>query len=268
MSMPSQPLPWPENAPAVPLAQARPVLDRLASLAARFPRDLELVPGLAQADGEITADPPHSIEQVVDELGGVRRHGAAELDLLLEERADVGPYTLMGSATTFYPIYESGEMAVILTIGADGSAGAVYGIGEDLALQLAGRDLVDYLGRLADALETVLAGLDERVRAERGADRVDDEDARAEVAEQALEEVLYRDVLGMRHLDEFPEVALVDPETAGITDLPPGTLAVADLRDAPLGARVDVIDADLPGDPLDRHLEWRANGLVVCIVQD
>src|SRR5699024_11573908 len=62
------------------------------------------------------------------------------------------------------------------------------------------------------------------------------------------------------------EVAIQDPQHAGLTELPTGTLAVADLRDAPRDARVDVIDAELPGDPLDWHLAWREAGLVVCLV--
>lgn len=267
MSTPTQSLPWPEGAPVVPVAAARGALDRLASLALRHPELIQLVPGLAQADGAIAADPPPCLEQLADELGGVDRGGLRDLDLLIEERSDTGPYTLMGPFTSFYPVHEEQEMAVVVAIGADGTAGAVYGIGDDLALQLAGRDVVDYLERCTGALESSLEGLEQAVRAQYGEDPADPEEARAEALAQLMDEHLYSDALGMTDPERRPAVELQDPAASGLEDLPEGTVAVADLRTAPLGARVDVLEAELAGDPLDHHLDWREGGLVVCIVR-
>src|SRR5699024_10835023 len=98
---------------------------------------------------------------------------------------------------------------------------------------------------------------------------VEDETARDDALEELLDLHLYRAILGTSEdADDVDadEVAIQDPQQAGLTELPTGTLAVADLRDAPRDARVDVIDAELPGDPLDWHLAWREAGLVVCLV--
>ncbi len=259
MSMPSRALPWPSDAPVLPVAPLRPTIDRFSSLALRFPADLEAIPGLAMGEEETAADLPPSLEQVADEFGGIRRHGITELSLLLEDRSDVGPYTLMGKATAFVPLQESPETAIVLSIDPDGAPGAVYGIGEDLALYLAAPDLAGWLSRVADALDASLAAIPSEE---------EDADVRAETAEQGMDERLYAEVLGMRDLEAMTTLPLQRPDAAGIDDLPAGTVAVADLREAPLGTRVDLVDADVEGDPLAHHVVFAHGGRVVCLVAD
>ena len=111
--------------------------------------------------------------------------------LLIEDRADVGPYTLLGKATTFYPLYETPEVAVVLTLDDDGAPGVVYGIGEDLALQLAAPDLLSYLERFADALEASLQAL-----AQRGDEPDTKGDARAEAAQELMDQHLFAAIVG------------------------------------------------------------------------
>lgn len=264
-------LPWPTAAPVLPVATVRPLLERLESLARRHPADLALIPGLAQVDGEIAADPPPVLEQITDEFGGIAVHGRHDLDLLIEERGDIGPYTMLGEATAFYPLHEGSDVAVILTLDADGAPGAVYGIGEDLALRLAATDLPGYLQRYADALEAAVTGLDARVRELYGEKGAEDEELRADVAEQLLDDHLYREILGMQEQDPSAVVPLVPVDArsseGGTTPAPEGALAVADLRGAEPGACVDVMDADLPGDPLGQRLVWQAGGLLVHVVE-
>lgn len=269
-------LPWPTEAPAVPLLSVRPVLDRIASLARTHEQDVTLVPGFATHEEELAADPPPALEQILDELGGIELCGHPVLNLLIEDRTDVGPYTLLGPATTFYPLYETPEAAVILTIDDDGAPGAIYGIGEDLALQLAAADLPSYLERFADALEASLAALGEAP---------EEGEARTELAERLMDEHLFAAFLGEADeagdddaaagsdaagSDAVPAgtttVPLQDPSDAGLSGLPAGTTAVADLRQAPLGARVELIDADVPGDPMDLHVAWRERGRVVALL--
>jgi hypothetical protein len=172
-------LPWPDGAEVLPIATLRPVLDRLSSLVTTHAEDAETIPGLAVAEEEVPADPPPALEQLVDELGGIALRGVRVLDLLVEDRTDVGPYTLLGDARTYYPLYETPDAAVVLTLDENGTPGAVHGIGEDLSLQLAAPDLPTYLGLFADALEATLAALDERGPAEE-----DSRQDRDEVAEQ------------------------------------------------------------------------------------
>lgn len=295
MSTPVSPssLSWPTGAPVLPIAQVRPVLERLESLARTNPRDLTFIPGLAQEDGEISADPPPALEQIADEFGGIAVHGRRDLDLLIDERGDIGPYTMLGEATSYYPLYEGSDVAVVLTLDEDGTPGAVYGIGEDLALRLAALDLPSYLQRYADALETAVTGIDARLRELYDEDAQEDEELRADVAEQLLDAHLYAAILGMGEEDDTDVVPLRSlggdaagaapsaggpaADGSGAADgdpgssaehAPAGAVAVADLRGAAPGARVDVMDADLPGDPLEQQLVWREGGLLVYVVSE
>ncbi len=255
-------LSWPAGAPVLPLASLRPVLDRLASLVTRHAADAEQIPGLAVTEDEVSADPPPALEQLADELGGIRLRGLTVLTLLVEDRTDVGPYTLLGEPTSFYPLYETPEAAVVLTLDADGVPGAVYGIGEDLALQLAAPDLPAYLDRFAEALEATLTAL-----AARGPAEDDDEGARTDAAEELMDRHLFAAVLGLDEPDEEAAVAVQDPADADLEGLPEGTIAVADLRTAPVGARVDLMEVDVPGDPLELRVAWREGGRVVALRQ-
>src|SRR5688500_5311735 len=118
-------LPWPDAAEVLPLASVRPVLDRLTSLVTTHEQDAELIPGLAVTEDEVAADPPPALEQISDEFGGIRVRGLTMLTLQIEDRTDVGPYTLLGPATSFYPLYEPPEAAVVLALDEDGTPGAV-----------------------------------------------------------------------------------------------------------------------------------------------
>ncbi|MDN5820918.1 MAG: hypothetical protein L0H74_08375 [Brachybacterium sp.] len=254
-------LPWPTEAEVLPLASVRRVLDRLASLVNTHEEDSALIPGLAVTEEEVAADPPPALEQIGDELGGIEVCGLTMLTLQIEDRTDVGPYTLLGDATSFYPLYETPEAAVVLALDADGTPGAVYGIGEDLALQLAADDLAAYLERFADALEATLDAL-----AARGPAAEDSESARTDAAEQLMDEHLFAAILGMTDSAPSAEVPLQDPAAAGVDGLPAGTLAVADLRAAPVGARVDLIEVEVPGDPLETHIAWSERGRVIAVL--
>ncbi|MFC5319678.1 MULTISPECIES: hypothetical protein [Brachybacterium] len=265
-------LPWPTEAPVIPLREARPILDRIASLARTHEQDVTLVPGAALAEEDTAADPPPALEQILDELGGIELCGIPVLMLLIEDRTDVGPYTLLGKATTFYPLYETPEVAVVLTLDDDGAPGVVYGIGEDLALQLAAPDLLSYLERFADALEASLQAL-----AQRGDEPDTKGDARAEAAQELMDQHLFAAIVGAgEDEDEYEGAAgqdtavvpLQDASASGIDALPDGALLVADLRAAPVGARVDLIDADVPGDPLDLRIAWRDRGRLVTLHTD
>lgn len=254
-------LPWPTEAAVLPLASVRPVLDRLASLVNTHEQDATLIPGLAVTEEEVAVDPPPALEQIGDELGGITVRGLTMLTLQIEDRTDVGPYTLLGDATSYYPLYETPDSAVVLALDEDGTPGAVYGIGEDLALQLAAEDLPGYLDRFADALEATLDALEARGPADE-----DSQDSRTEAAEQLMDEHLFAAILGMDELADAPEVPLQEPAAAGIAGLPAGTLAVADLRAARVGARVDLIEVEVPGDPLETHVAWRERGRVIALL--
>lgn len=247
-------LPWPDGAEVLPIAPLRPVLDRLASLATVHPQDAAVVPGLAVTEEEVAADPPPALEQLVDELGGITLRGLPVLTLLVENRTDVGPYTLLGDATAYYPLYETPDTAVVLTLDADGAPGAVHGIGEDLALQLAAPDLPTYLELFTDALEATLTELSARGPAED-----DSEDARTDAAEQLLDAHLFAAILGM--VEDVPEVEFLAPTVED----PDGALALADLRGAALGTRADPMEVDVDGDPLELRLAWREHGLVLAV---
>ncbi|NMA76882.1 MAG: hypothetical protein GX960_06435 [Actinomycetales bacterium] len=254
-------LPWPADAEVLPVAAVRPVLDRLASLSTTHEQDAAAIPGLALTDEEVAADPPPALEQIADELGGVRVRGLTMLTLQIEDRTDVGPYTLLGPATSFYPLYETPEAAVVLALDEDGTPGAVYGIGEDLALRLAADDLGAYLERFTDALEATLTAL-----AERGPADEDSEDARTDAAEQLMDQHLFAELLGMTEQADAAEVPLQDPASSGLTGLPAGALAAADLREAPVGACVDLMEFDAPGDPLEMQIAWSERGRVIALL--
>jgi len=272
-------LSWPAPAAVLPIRDLRPIVDRLSSIATSHAQDVTLLPGLATGEEEVAADPPPALEQIVDEIGGIEAGGLRVLDLLVEERVDVGPYTLLGEHTTYYPLYEGEDVAVVLTLDDAGTPGAVHGIGEDLALTLAAEDLAGWMTQVADALEAALAQLDARVVELHGEDAAGKDTRRAEVLGELLEQHLLADVLGLGAEEdpereaalaarELPIVAAADAGAGPLPTLPEGATAVADLRGAPLGARVAVIDAELPGDPLDWHVAWRAGGRVLAVVPD
>src|SRR5699024_10187864 len=178
MTSPQPSLSWPTSPTPPRIAELRSVVHRLTPLAHAPDREPAVIPGLAAPDAGGAADPPPALEQVTDELGGLSVRGRRALDLLVEERTDVGPSTQLGEPTSYYPLHEDVDVAVVLTVAEDGTPGAVYGIGEDLALHLAAPDLGAYLTRFADALEQALSELDEHIRRSWGQPSVEDETAR------------------------------------------------------------------------------------------
>lgn len=260
-------LPWPTEAPVVPVEPLRPVLEALSSLAVRHPEDVTLLPTLVDEDGtpDESADPPPALEQILEEFGGIEVCGRARLDLLADERSDLGPYTLLGDPTSYYPLHEGSDVAIILAVDEDGAPGAVYGIGEDLALTLAARDLGHFLERWLHALTETLTELDAG-----GPAGSTTGEARADAAERLLCEHLLTDLIGREPDPERTTVPVVPVADAGIDedDLPEGAIAVADLRDAPLGAAAEVVDADLPGDPLEVRLGFSHGGLVITVIDE
>ena len=260
-------LPWPDRAPVLGVDQFRDVIARLSSLAMRHPERVVLLgAGVdAEGDGELAGDPPPALEQIVEELGGVEVDGTARLDLLVDERVDVGPYTLLGDATTYYPLYEGEDVAIVLTLDEDGAPGAVLGIGDDLAMTLVALDLRSFLERWADALEATV----ESLTADTGNEGSGPD---PEAAEALMGSHLLREALG--DVPERTTVRVTAPselEDAEDLGLPAGTVAVADLRGAALGTVVELMDAPLPGggaDILDLHVAFTADGLVIALVGD
>ena len=287
-------LPWPDAAPVLPVEPLRGVLEAFSSLALRHPEDVTLLPPLVDEDGNAdeSADPPPALEQIVEEFGGIEVRGRVRLNLLTDDRTDLGPYTLLGDPTTFYPLIEGDDVAVILTIDEDGTPGAVYGIGEDLSLTLASRSLGHFLERYLHALTETLEGLDaEAERASAGAgdsgeagngagagttaapDRSaapDGAPTRAESAVELMKAHMLSSILGLLPEEERAAVPIESVADSGFEadDLPEGTVAVADLRDVDGDASVHVMDADLPGDPLECRIAFSHGGLVVSIVDE
>lgn len=256
-------LPWPTEAPVLPVEPLRPVLEALASLALRHPEDVTLLSTLVDEDGtaDESADPPPALEQVLEEFGGIEIRGRCRLDLLPDERSDLGPYTLLGDPTTFYPLHEGSDVAIVLSIEEDGAPGAVYGIAEDLSLTLAARDLGHFLERWLHALLETLSELDaEGIQGE----------GRGEAAERRLDAHLLSTLLGGLPEDERVTVPVLPVAESGFEedDLPEGTIAVADLREAPLEATAEIMDAELPGDPLEVRLGFTHGGQVIAVIDD
>lgn len=259
MSMPS--LPWP-TADALPIEPLRPVLDRMTALSMAHPEDITAVPGLAQVDGRVLADPPPCLEQIVDEFGGIVVRGGSALMLLTSERGTEGPYTMLGDAVTYYPLHEDPETesAVVLTLDEHGAPGAVYGIGDDLALRLASPDLAGYLHAYADALEATISELDAAVRTEVAGAEVTDADrdraARALMRHHLFDALTGADITADLAADgrvasaDAPDVAAAGLASPG-ADAPgtasPDAAAPATPQDDPGEARPLPLDA-LPRD--------------------
>ena len=81
-----------------------------------------------------------------------------------------------------------------------------------------------------------------------------------QAAEQLMDAHLFAALLGM-----VEDVPAVDFAAAEGTETADGAVALADLRGAALGTRVDPMDVDVPGDPLEMRLEWRERGLVIAV---
>lgn len=263
---------WPRGAKPLPIEPLRPAIERLHSLALRYPGVVELLEPLEQEetagqDAEGAAEPSAPLDPldpqgflapvlagIADEFGGVQVAGErAGLMIVPADRTDLGPYTVIADSASCTPLHEGEDVAVVLALDETGAAGAVYGIGEDLALTLAATSLQEYLERYTDALERAIAAHSE------DPDAAPDADAVAE----AMEEGFFAPLLGAAD-DLGPAVALTAPGAGA----PAGAVAEADLRGVAVGTRVETMDAELPpgSDPLALEVRWREAGLVVDIL--
>lgn len=148
---------YPNPTESLDLSRLRPEVERLTAHAQQH--------GLTLIDPEETAAQiPPVLAELTNEFGGVIVDDDFAVNLLIEERTDLGPYTLLGDPDEYYSLYEGAEDAVILTIGPDGTAGGVWFIDDELDLHQLAASLEDYLARVADAFEAVGADSGERVR--------------------------------------------------------------------------------------------------------
>lgn len=221
---------------------------------------------------------PPALAGVADEFGGIQVRGQqAGLTIVVEQRSDLGPYTLLTDPVTFTPVYEGEDVALVLSIDPAGAPGPVYGIDEDLALVLAAEDLGDYLQRYARALDEALAANDPAAQDPTAEGSPSAEDVAAHLQERFFVPLVGPtgetgpgdEQDGATAPDGEPGAAvtaLVPSAPASAQDLPAGTVAVADLTGAEVGTRVDVMAADVP-DLLSTGLAWGPGGRSVLLVE-
>lgn len=91
-------LDWPTPTTDVETSKMRAALERLAVAVAASN-------GLAEPidPEESGADVPPALKDLADEMAGARVGEEFELNLLAEERTDLGPFTLLGEPTSYYP---------------------------------------------------------------------------------------------------------------------------------------------------------------------
>ncbi|MDO5644609.1 MAG: hypothetical protein Q4G21_02800 [Dermabacter sp.] len=143
-------LSWPQPPTPYDSSRERAALERLAAAVSAsgglaVPIDPE----------ESGADVPPALADLADELAGARVGDEFELTLLAEDRTDLGPFTLLGDPTRYYPLFETPDDAIILTLNADGVPGGVWWIDEDLDLHLVAPSLADYVDLVAVAISTL-----------------------------------------------------------------------------------------------------------------
>jgi hypothetical protein len=204
---------------------------------------------------------PPALAHIADEFGGIRVRGQqADLAIVVDERSDLGPYTLLTDPVSFTPLYEGEDVAVVLSIDPSGAPGPVYGIDEDLALVLAGDDLADYLQRYTHALDEALAAADPAAQ-----DPTAGGSPSAQEVAEHMQEHFFDPLVGS--VEASDAASTVVPSAPSDTNgLPAGTIAVADLHGASVGIRVDVMEADVP-DPLNTRVGWGEGGRTVLLVQ-
>ncbi len=138
---------WPEPKETIDMSRARAALERLAA-------------AVAASDGvatpidpeESAADVPPALKDLADEMAGARVGEEFELNLLAEERTDLGPFTLLGDPMSYYPLFETIEDAVILTINEEGVPGGVWWINEELDMHLLATSFAEYVDLVTDAI--------------------------------------------------------------------------------------------------------------------
>ncbi|MDU2597620.1 MAG: hypothetical protein E7C78_05005, partial [Dermabacter sp.] len=101
---------------------------------------------------ESGADVPPALKDLADEMAGARVGEEFELNLLAEDRTDLGPFTLLGEPTSYYPLFETVDDAVILTLNDEGIPGGVWWIDEELDMHLLATSLDEYVDTVARAI--------------------------------------------------------------------------------------------------------------------
>lgn len=139
-------LDWPTPTTDVDTSKMRAAFERLAAAVAASN-------GLADSidPEESGADVPPALKDLADELAGVRV-GEFELTLLAEDRTDLGPFTLLGEPTSYYPLFETTDDAVILTLNNEGIPGGVWWIDEELNMHLLATSLDEYVDTVTRAI--------------------------------------------------------------------------------------------------------------------
>ncbi len=139
-------LDWPTPTTDVGTSKMRAALERLAVAVAASN-------GLAESidPEESGADVPPALKDLADEMAGARV-GEFELTLLAEDRTDLGPFTLLGEPTSYYPLFETVDDAVILTLNGEGVPGGVWWIDEELDMHLLATSLDEYVDTVTRAI--------------------------------------------------------------------------------------------------------------------
>ena len=140
-------LDWPTPTTDVDTSKMRAALERLAVAVASSN-------GLAEPidPEESGADVPPALKDLADEMAGARVGEEFELNLLAEDRTDLGPFTLLGEPTSYYPLFETVDDAVILTLNDEGIPGGVWWIDEELDMHLLATSLDEYVDTVARAI--------------------------------------------------------------------------------------------------------------------
>ena len=148
-------LPWPQPSEPVDLTRERAALERLATV-------VSASNGAAEAidPEESAADVPPALKDLADETAGVRVGEQFSFSLLAEERTDLGPFTLLGDPTSYYPLFETPDDAIILTVNSQGVPGGVWWIDEELDMHLLATSLAEYIDRVSDAIANLPADAD------------------------------------------------------------------------------------------------------------
>ncbi|MCT1558414.1 hypothetical protein M3A96_09845 [Helcobacillus massiliensis] len=172
-----------EPAQMLDLSAARPAFERLtafvkaAGAAENASTDSSAATDSASAAGtvpgagpqlidpdETAAQIPPVLQPLVDEFAGIHLDDDFEVNLVIDERTDLGPYTLLGDTDEYYPLFETADEAIIVTIADNGNAGGVWYIDEELGLHLLATSLPAYLETVGNAIAAVGSDSGERVK--------------------------------------------------------------------------------------------------------
>lgn len=157
-------LPWQVPNPPYDTSRERAALEQLSAAVSAARARLtgsELAEMIQVIDPEESAaDAPAALKDLADETAGVQVGEEFYFSLLAEERSDLGPFTLLGSAIEYYPLFETPDEALILTINEAGLPGAVWWIDEDLDLHLITTTLSEYIDLVRAGIEQLDPALD------------------------------------------------------------------------------------------------------------